>query len=242
VRRKEEQSGTRPKTSYSVLIVDDDEIIRRGIAAIISAEPDFCVCGLAADEATAVKLLQCCQPRLLLLDLSLGHRDGLQFLKDLAGRFAGTRIIALCAYRDELYGRRSLQAGAVGYLTKCCSAKKLVTALRSVVSDRTPSRPLCNRARHKVAAQSGADKPERGIANLTDRELHVFRLIGTGLGTGRIAQELGLSRKTIETYREHIKLKFGYADAEALRRGALEWVTHAESRSLEARKNQGNPR
>ncbi len=89
---------------YSVLIVDDEEIIRHGIASIISDEPDFRLVGAAGDEAAAVKLLESYQPDLLLRDLSLGHRDGMHFLKDIAGRFADTRIITLCDHQLALTG------------------------------------------------------------------------------------------------------------------------------------------
>ncbi len=80
MRQKEQRDGAPRQAPYTVLIVDDDEIIRRGIAAIISDEPDFSVCGFAGSENTAAKLLERHQPDFLLLDLSLGHRDGVQFL------------------------------------------------------------------------------------------------------------------------------------------------------------------
>ncbi len=240
MRQKEQRDGAPHHSPYTVLIVDDDELIRRGIAAIISDEPDFSVCGFAGNEDTAVKLLERHQPDLLLLDLSLGHRDGVQFLKDIAGRFAGTLIIALSAYGDQLYAARALHAGASGYLTKHASAAQLITTVRAVVA---VARPLGAQARpslRKVGPR--AEASDRSATSLTDRELHVFQLIGAGLGTGRIAQELGLSRKTIETYREHIKLKLGYSNAEALLKGALDWAAHSPDRSADVRKDRGKPR
>ncbi len=186
-----------------MLIVDDDELIRRGIAAVISDEPDFCVCGFAGDESTAVKLLELQQPDLLLLDLSLGHRDGLLFLKDIAGRFADTQIITVSDEQHRGYGQRTLELGAAGYLAKDTSAVQLIATMRAVVAGGKGTR---GRRSSVQGALRTAGKATRGVASLTDRELHVFRLIGEGLGTSRIAQELGLSRKTIETYREHIKL------------------------------------
>ncbi|MBA3831160.1 MAG: response regulator transcription factor [Chthoniobacterales bacterium] len=221
-------------------MVDDAEIIRRGITAIISAEPDFSICDFAGNEATAVKLLERHQPDLLPLDLSLGHRDGVQFLKDIAGRFVGTRIIALSDYGDPLYVTRTLRAGAAGYLTKHPSAAQLITTLRTVAADDTLLRASRKASQREVRPQAGA--PARTIASLIDRELHVFRLIGTGLGTSRIAQELGLSRKTIETYREHIKLKLSYPNAEALLKGALDWAALSQNGSPDTRKDRGNPR
>ncbi len=224
---------------YSVLIVDDDELIRRGIAAILSDEPDLTVCGSAGDESTAVKLLERHKPDLLLLDLSLGRRDGVQFLKDIAGRFAHTLIIALSEYGDGLYATRAFHAGASGYLSKHASAAQFITTVRAVVAGATHTQPSRSSVNGTVPRSKARD---HSINRLTDRELHVFRLIGAGLGTTRIAQELGLSRKTIETYREHIKLKLGYSNAEALRKGSLEWAHHFPAESLDSRKIGEIPR
>lgn len=233
------RNSAQRKAPCTVLIVDDDELIRRGIAAIISDEPDFCVCGFAGDESTAVKLLELHQPDLLLLDLSLGHRDGVLFLKDIAGRFADTQIITVSDEQHRGYRPRTLELGAAGYLAKRTSAVQLIATMRAVVAGGKGTR---GRRSSVQGSLRNAGKATRGVASLTDRELHVFRLIGEGLGTSRIAQELGLSRKTIETYREHIKLKLVYANAEALLKGALDWTHHSPVGSLDVRKNRGNPR
>lgn len=226
---------------YTVLIVDDDELIRRGIAAIISDEPDFSVCGFAGSENTAVQLLERHQPDLLLLDLSLGHRDGVLFLKDIAGRFPDLRIIALSDETHAGYGARTLELGAAAHLPKSRSADQLIATVRAVAAGERPGRGRRRLAPgDKRAPRAKASVPT--IASLTDRELHVFRLIAAGLGTKHIAEELGLSRKTIETYREHIKLKLRYSNAEALRQGALEWAHHSPPGSLDARKDRGKPR
>jgi DNA-binding NarL/FixJ family response regulator len=205
-------------------VVDDDELIRRGIVAIISEEPQFSVCGVAGDEFTAVKLLEVYRPDLLLLDLSLADRDGLQFLKDIAQRFATTRIIALSDYQDNLYAARAVHAGASTCLTKDVSAAGLIAALKAVAAGENHGKlqPSRNAAVRRVTQN-------HTIENLTDRELHVFRLIGQGLGTGRIAEELGLSRKTIEGYRENIKRKLGYTNAETLLKGALASARRSEA-------------
>ncbi len=236
-RRAYQPNGAPPAILRTVLIVDDDEFIRRGIAVILSEQPDFSVCGTAGDERTAVKLLERHRPDLLLLDLSLGHRDGLQFLKDIAGRFPDTQIIALSDAQHGGYGPRTLQIGAAACLEKTISAAQLIAALKAVAECEKLIKKPRNTASGRVAP--GATLPIRTVSSLTDRELHVFTLIGEGLGTSRIAQELGLSRKTIESYREHIKLKLGYSNAEALLKGALAWVHHSPAGPMEARKISG---
>ncbi len=156
-------------------------------------------------------------------------------LKDIAARFPQTRVVVTATQNQELYAERLLHAGASAWLPRRATARELIDALRRAVAPKCgSSRPI----RHRVRNSAGPPS----FSALTDRELHVFQLIGAGLGTGRIAQELGLSRKTIETYREHIKLKLGYSNAEALRKGALEWTHHSPTGSPDAQKDQGNPR
>ena len=234
MRRKEQLNHAPRQPPYSVLIVDDDELIRRGIAAVISDESDFSVCGLAANEAGAVRLLERHKPDLLLLDLSLGHRDSMQFLKDISGRFAETKIIILSDEQHGGYGERGLEIGAAGYLAKSASAVHLIATMRAVAAG-----PGYAQSRRRSLPT--AKKRAGSVIGLTDRELHVFRLIAAGLGTSRIAQELRISRKTVETHREHIKLKLGYSNAEALRKGALEWAYHSPIGWLNLHKNRGNP-
>jgi len=161
------------------------------------------------------------QPNLLVIEPFLGHRDGIFLLKQLATRFPGTRIVAVSRHPEEIYAERALRAGASGYWMKTSTREELIRAINTVLAGEIYVSPrIALRAVHEVVNRP-ATHPK--IPNLTDRELHVFALRGAGLGTSRIAQELGISPKTVETYHEHIKLKLGYRDADALRRGAQEW-------------------
>jgi DNA-binding NarL/FixJ family response regulator len=161
------------------------------------------------------------QPSLLIIEPFLGHHDGIFLLKQLAARFSQTRILAVSRRPEEIYAERALRAGASGYWMKTSTREELVRAVETVLAGELYVSPrIALRAVHEVV-----DRPtiHPKVPNLTDRELHVFALKGAGLGTSRIAQELGISPKTVETYHEHIKLKLGYRDADALRRGAREW-------------------
>jgi len=151
----------------------------------------------------------------------LGHRDGIFLLKQLAARFRCARILAVSKQPEEIYAERALRAGASGYWMKTSTREELIRAIDTILGGELYVSPrIALRAVHEVV-----DRPatHSKLPNLTDRELHVFALSGAGLGTSRIAQELGISPRTVETYHEHIKLKFGYRDADALRRGAREW-------------------
>lgn len=204
-----------------VLIADDSAVAREGLVSIIRRDLGYAVCGLATDERTTGELAEKHQPDLLVIEPFLGHRDGIFLLKQLAARFPRVRILAVSRQREEIYAERALRAGAAGYWMKTSTHEELIRAFDTVLAGELyVSSRIASRVVHQVVNRRPT-YPK--VPNLTDRELHVFTLNGAGLGTSRIAQELGISPKTVETYHEHIKLKLGYGDADALRRGAREW-------------------
>ena len=205
----------------SVVIADDSTVAREGIAAIFHRDLSYIVCGLATDERATRELTEKHQPDLLVIEPFLGHHDGIFLLKQLAARCPRARILAVSRQPEEIYAERALRAGASGYWMKTSTRKELIRAIDTVLAGELYVSPrIALRAVHEVVDRPAAHPK---VPNLTDRELHVFALSGAGLGTSRIAQELGISPKTVETYHEHIKLKLGYSDANALRRGAREW-------------------
>jgi len=204
-----------------IVVADDSTVAREGTAAIIR-ERSYALCGLASDQRTTNELLEQYQPDLLLIEPFLGNRDGMFILKDLVTRFPKTRIMVISRKPEEIYAERALRAGASGYWMKTGTREELIRAIDAVLAGELYVSPgIALLSVHKLIEHRTANDP--GIASLTDRELHVFGLIGAGLGTNRIAKELGISPKTVETYDEHIKLKLGYPDAQALHRGAREW-------------------
>ena len=205
----------------SAVIADDSTVAREGIAAIIRRDLGYVLCGLATDRGTTSELVEKHQPDLLVVEPFFGHNDGIFLLKQLAARFPKMRILAVSRQPEEIYAERALRAGASGYWMKTGTREELIRAIATVLAGELYVSPrFALRAVHEVV-KHGATHPN--APNLTDRELHVFALTGAGFGTTRIAHELGVSPKTVETYHEHIKLKLGYRDANALRRGAREW-------------------
>jgi DNA-binding NarL/FixJ family response regulator len=167
------------------------------------------------------ELLEKHQPDLLLIEPFLGNCDGIFLIKELAARFRGIRILVVSRQPEEIYAERALRAGASGYWMKNATQEELIWAIDTVLAGELyVSSRIALRAVHKVVEQPAA---YQSVGELTDRELHVFALTGGGFGTSRIARELGISAKTVETYYEHIKLKLGYADADALHQGARDW-------------------
>ena len=210
-----------PSRQPSVVIADDSAVAREGLVAIIRRDLGYTVCGLAIDERTTRELAEKHQPDLLVIEPFLGHHDGIFLLKELAARFPRVRILAVSRQREEIYAERALRAGASGYWMKTSTREELTRAIDTVlVGEFYVSPRIALRAVHEVVNRPSTHPK---IPSLTDRELHVFMLNGAGLGTTRIAQELGISPKTVETYHEHIKLKLGYRDAGALHQGAREW-------------------
>jgi len=199
-----------------VAIAEDNEFMREGMAAVLRRQSRLEICGVAADRRSTLKLVEKEKPDVLLLSFLLENCDVIDLIKDIIARFPQTRLIVTAMLSAELYCERLLRAGAFACLPR----------------SRTSASELIDTVRSAVAGKSGGVRQTRGqiepaaasISSLTDRELHVFRLIGRGVGTGDIARELGLSRKTIETYREKIKRKLGYRDTGELHRGAFEWA------------------
>jgi DNA-binding NarL/FixJ family response regulator len=166
---------------------------------------------------------------LLLLDLFLGDRDGLHLVKDFSARFPTMRILSLMITENEDYTERLIRAGAAGYLVTSARVSEVVEAVRTIAAGGTYPAG-CGfgvKGRHRRCARDDT------AAGLTDREIRVFHLIGLRYGTGRIAELLGLSRKTIETYREHIKNKLGFADGAALKQGAINWLETARDKDYQ---------
>jgi DNA-binding NarL/FixJ family response regulator len=204
-----------------VVIADDSTVAREGIVVIVRRDLGYAVCALATNEGATRELMEKHQPDLLVIEPFLGHQDGIFLLKQLAARFPRTRILAVSRQPEEIYAERALRAGAAGYWMKTGTREELIRAIHSVLAGELYVSPrIALRAVHEVVRRPST-RPK--VPDLTDRELHVFALIGTGFGTTRIAHELGISPKTVETYHEHIKLKLGYRNAAALHRGAREW-------------------
>jgi DNA-binding NarL/FixJ family response regulator len=124
-----------------IVLADDHELIREGIAAVIAREPELTICGLASDERTAAELIARHRPDLLLIDLSLSRRDELSLLRNLIESYPATRILALAAYTEELYADRILSAGASGYFIKSATAAELIRAIRRVAGGETYASP-----------------------------------------------------------------------------------------------------
>jgi DNA-binding NarL/FixJ family response regulator len=205
------------------ILIDDHPIVRLGIRSLLESNPDFNVCAEAGsrDEAFSLVLDDC--PDLAIVDLILGHDDGLEFVKELKIHCPTLKILVMTMQDESVYAERVIRAGADGFISKQDAADHLLDAIETIFSgDIYLSRASSARVLGRVLREP-LGKASRASA-LSDRELHVFQMIGTGLATKEIAESLKLSPKTIETYRENIKKKLRLKNADALRKSATRWV------------------
>jgi DNA-binding NarL/FixJ family response regulator len=211
--------------SRRVVAVGDTTISEQGLVAIIGREPRYDVCGAAHTFAEANNLIRQHRPDVLLIEPFLENRDAIRWIKDIAMEFPRTRILIVSRQSERTYAERALHAGASGYWMKNSSVRELMHAIETVLAGEVYVSPaITSLATHKFA---GHRVVPHGLDVLSDREMAIFSLIAAGHGSGQIARELSISRKTVETHCEHIKLKLGYPDAKALHRGAREIATHS---------------
>jgi DNA-binding NarL/FixJ family response regulator len=203
---------------YRVVVVGDTCVSEEGMTAIIGRDKRYHICGGAHGFYDAGELIRKYQPDVLLIEPFLEDRDGIRWIKDLATEFPRTRILIVSRQSERIYAERALRSGAAGYWMKNGSREDLLRALEVVAAGKIYVSP----AMAALAIEKFAHRETLpgGIGVLSDRELAIFALIAAEQGVGRIATTLGISRKTVESHIDHIKIKLGYANAEALKRGA----------------------
>jgi DNA-binding NarL/FixJ family response regulator len=207
----------------TVLLVDDHPVVREGLTRRINSEDDLSVCAEARTPAEALRALKEFHPDVVVVDLALTEGHGLELIKDIRSQPNQVPILVFTMFEDGTYAMRALKAGAQGYLTKNETSERLVNGLRAVLKGEYVLNPDISTRFLQSRLQPGEQAPTPQYA-LADRELEVFELIGTGIGTRQIAAQLGRSVKTIETYRARIKEKLGLKSSTALMREAVRWV------------------
>lgn len=207
-----------------VLIVDDHPLLRDGLSKVLNQQDDLLVCGEAGDARGGLDALHKCRPDVVIVDLTMDDGNGLDLIKDIHAQEARLPILVLSMHHENLYAERAIRAGARGYVMKREPVGTVLAALRKVLvghmalSENMVSRLL-------VATDRKKKSPSGSPAGLlSDRELEVFRLLGHGLGTSRIAAKLRVAPSTVETHRAGIKQKLGLAGATELVARAAQFV------------------
>jgi DNA-binding NarL/FixJ family response regulator len=210
-------------TTRTVFIVDDHAVVRRGLRQLFEREPDFQVCGEAEDVAQALTSIPNVVPDLVVSDLTLKGRNGLELTKQLQSLHPELPVLIISMHDEQLYADRALAAGARGYVMKCRSDNNIVEAARAVLDGRVYVNEGIwehHRVDQPLDPLGATTSP---MEDLTDRELEVFMLIGQGYAPRHIADKLSLSVSTIEVYRGRLKEKLGQNSSAELLRYAIRW-------------------
>jgi DNA-binding NarL/FixJ family response regulator len=207
-----------------IFLVDDHPIVITGFTLMLNAQPDLEVCGTASSAEAGLEKIPGLKPDLVITDVTLPGRNGLDLLRDLSAVVPGCRVLVVSMHDERLYAERALRAGARGYLMKEAGSENMLAAIRHVlagevyVSERMQAKILSAMIGHQPKA-SGSP-----IEKLSDREFEVFRLLGEGKTTKEIADQLHLSHKTVAVHRGNIKEKLGMTHANELVHQAVRWV------------------
>jgi DNA-binding NarL/FixJ family response regulator len=207
-----------------IMLVDDHPMTRAGVADLINKQSDMQVCAEFGDPSEAFGSLAKQKPDLLVADISMPGRGGIEFLKDILALRPDLAILVLSMHDERIYAERALRTGARGYIMKDQGGEKLLAAIRHVlgggvyVSDQISAAILDHLADRRPR---GSNSP---IAILSDREFEIFCLIGEGKSSREVAEQLHLSSKTVDTHRTRIKEKLEIKDAVGLVCHAVRWV------------------
>ena len=212
-----------PKSTRRILIVDDHPMMREGLAQLIEHEPDLSTIGQANDAAQALQAIAAAMPHLVILDISLPDKSGLELIKDIQALHPALPVLVLSMHDESLYAERVLRAGGRGYIMKQEGGKKLMEAIRQVLNGKIY---VSERISAKILELFSGHRPEAhsSVEQLTDREFEVFQLIGQGQGTRQIAERLHLSVKTVEVHRANIKKKLEFESGADVVRYAIRWT------------------
>ena len=207
-----------------VLLIDDHAILRQGLAQLINQEPDLTVCGEAEEAPKAFEAVGTLKPDVAVVDISLKGGNGLELIKNIKASHPNLPILVLSMHDESLYAERALRAGSLGYIMKEEAAESVLVGIRKVLKGEVVlSDKMQVRLLHRLVSGS-LKQGSSPIDTLSDRELEVFRMIGEGRSTRQIAEELHLSVRTVEAYREYIKDKLNLKNATELVQHAFQWV------------------
>ena len=223
------EKPTTPKAIKSpakcrLLLVDDHPITRQGVAVLINQECDLEVIGEADSAPTAIAFLQKQPADLAIIDITLKTTNGVELMKHIRVLAPDMPVLVMSMHDEGIYAERAMRAGARGYIMKQEASSKILTAIRTVLSGELY---LSDRMKERMLHRFVNNRKERvgfSMDTLSDREMEVFQLIGEGYSTRQIAAKLNLSVKTIDSYREHLKLKLQLDAGKDLVRYAIQWM------------------
>lgn len=211
-------------TKTTILLVDDHPMMREGLRQIIDHEPDLTVCGEAENAFQALELIGKLKPDLVLADITLPDKSGLELIKDIQAMHPAMLVMVISMHDEGLYAERVLRAGGRGYVMKHEGGKKIMQAIRQVLSGQISVSEKMSAKILEIFSGRRTNSTSSPVEHLTDREFEVFRYIGKGLATKKIAVQMRVSAKTVEVHRMSVKAKLNLKTMAELIRYAVRWV------------------
>jgi len=219
-------TGTRRRIEARrrIFILDDHPLTRYGLIQLINHERDLVVCGEAECAPKALAAIKSSRPDLVLADITMPGKSGLEFIKDMQTQHASVPVLVISMHDENLYAERVLRAGGRGYIMKNEGGERVLEAIRQVLQGQVYVSKQMSATLLNVLTHHHPDGGEATPSLLSDREFEVFQLIGQGLSAAQIAQRLNLSIKTVGTHRQHIKEKLKARTGPELIRMAVRWA------------------
>jgi DNA-binding NarL/FixJ family response regulator len=215
--------NNKPSEKKRIFIVDDHAMFRDGLQQLIDREADLMVCGDAAEATKALEGIGNSEPDLVIVDISLSGKSGIDLIKAIKDEYEDLPVLVVSMHEESLYAERALRAGAMGYVMKQEPAKVVKTAVRKVLAgDMHLSEKMASSVISKF--MRGTDElPPSPLEKLSDRELEVFRMLGLGKGVRQIAEEMGVTIPTINSFRNRIKEKLQLSSSTEVMLHAIHW-------------------
>lgn len=215
----------------SVLIVDDHQIVSEALGHLIMEQSDLKLCcPPIGSTREALGAVEAHRPDVAVVDLVLADGSGLELVKEVSTRFSETSVLVLSALDEVHYAERALRAGARGYLMKREGVSRLIEAIRKILNGEIYlSEAMVGRL--LLTLSTGAPAGGSPVDRLSDRELEVLQLIGNGLKPREIGRRLFVSKRTVESHRDHIRKKLNLESAADVLRFAIEWVNQTDAAS-----------
>ncbi len=207
-----------------IYIVDDHTMFREGLRQLIEREPNLMVCGDAPGAAEALQGIRSSKPDVVIVDISLAGVSGLDLIKEVKAEFEDLPVLVVSMHDESLYAERALRAGAMGYVMKHEPAKTVKAAIHKVLGgDLYLSEKMASSVINRFM-RGEPEQPKSPVETLSDRELEVFRMLGQGKGVRQIAEELGVTIATVNSFRNRIKEKLGLKSSTEVMLHAIQWV------------------
>jgi DNA-binding NarL/FixJ family response regulator len=206
-----------------IFLVDDHPLVREWLGNLINQRPDLEVCGEAGSASEAFQLIGSVKPDVAILDISLQNSSGIELIKDIKSAYPDVAMIVLSMHDETLYAERALHAGARGYIMKREATKNIFQAIQIVLEGKLYISDRINARMTQKFLDGRPAATESPVEELSDRELEVFQLLGSGCNTRQIAEHLHVSFKTVQAYCARIKEKLNLSNINELLYHAVRW-------------------